>query len=162
MPTPAITPALRFMRSGTGKCYFVPTIAAATKIPTRLELNAGTDISGDINAFSGWMVQSGFIDAPDYGSRFVSKIPGRINADDSSVTMYESSNNVDSRSLLPRDTSGYLVFMDGGDVAGQKMDIFPIKVGSNTAQRSVDDEPALREITFAVTSVPVENATIPA
>lgn len=162
MPTPAITASTRFFRPGISKCYYVPTIASSTLVATRAELNAGTDLSSEIAAISGWMVQSNFIDTPDYSTQFTGKISGRTAADDSSITFYESQNSVDVRGVLPRNTTGYIYWADGGDVAGQKADVFPIKVGSNAKQRTVDDEAATIEVQFAVTRTPAENVTIPA
>lgn len=162
MPTPAITASTRFMRAGISKTYYIPTIAATNLTPTRAEMNAGTDLSSEVNAVAGFAVNSGFIDAPDYSTTFTAKISGRTASDDSSITFYDSQTTVDVRSVLPRNTTGYLMFLDGGDVAGQKADVFPIKVGSNTAQRTVDEEPALRTVTFAITRTPAENVTIPA
>src|SRR5690606_36007743 len=101
--------------------YWVPAIANKQE-PTRNELNAGTDLSRAIADVNGWMVSSEMIDVPDMGSRFVSKIPGRISANDSSVTYYMDRGGVDARAVMPRDAEGFMVWLDGGDVAGRKMD----------------------------------------
>lgn len=161
MATPALTASTRFFRPGISKCYYIPTIAATNLTPTRAEMNAGTDLSAEIADISGWSVTSSFIDTPDYSTQFTGKITGRTEADDSSITFYESQNSVDVRTVLPRNTTGYIMWLDGGDVAGQKADVFPVKVGSNAKQRTTDDEAAMIEVQFAVTRTPAENVTIP-
>jgi hypothetical protein len=160
MPAPNIPASTRFFRPGTTSVVFCTTIANKAA-PTRGEINAGTDLRNEVAEISGFQTTSETVDAPDLGSRFNVKIPGRIAADDSSLTLYESVTGVDARSLLPRDTTGFLLFMDGGDVSGRKMDVFPITVASLAHDRSLED-PGRLIVTFTVTSVPAENVLIPA
>jgi hypothetical protein len=130
--------------------------------PTRLEINSGTDLSGEVAEINGFSVVSDTIPTPDLGTRFVPKIAGRINADDSALNFYASSTGfTDARSVLPRDTTGYVIFMDGGDVATTgRMDIFPATVTSVPKLRALED-PAQVSVTFAVTRVPAEDIVIP-
>jgi hypothetical protein len=161
MAAPAITASTRFSARGKTKCYWVPSIANPAA-PTRSELNAGTDLSPQIADRSGWSVESDMIETPDLASRYTSTIPGPIKADDSSLTMYASKDGVDARALMPRDAVGYIVWLDGGDVASGKMDVFPVTVTSVSKQRSVDGEDAdTLEFAYAITAEPSENVTIP-
>ncbi|MER7126742.1 hypothetical protein [Micrococcus luteus] len=155
-----ITPATRFFRPGTTKCYWVPSISNKAA-PTRSELNAGSDLSKDVADISGWMVSGAKIDTPDLNSRFVSNIPGLTSAGDSSITFYASDTGSDVRALMPRDASGFIVWMDGGDVAGRKMDVYPARVLSVGKVRSMGAEAARLTIQYAVTSEPAEDVTIP-
>ncbi|MFI6883364.1 phage tail tube protein [Streptosporangium canum] len=161
MAATPITPASRFFRPGTTKAYWVVSISNKTA-PTRLELNAGADLSKDIADIAGWMVSGQKIDTPDLNSRFVSNIPGLTSAGESGITFYASDTGLDVRSLMPRDTAGFIVWMDGGDVAGRKMDVFPVRVLSVGKQRSMGAEAARLAIQYAVTSEPAEDVTIPA
>lgn len=149
----------RYIPPGTTRYYWVTTIANYTS-PTRAELNAGSDLTAEISAVSGFATSSDQQDTPDLGSRFTGKIPGRITADDSSITMYLSSNSSDVRTLLPRDTAGYVVIFPEGDVAGQKMDVFPAKVTGQPKSRDVEN-PSTINIQFSITKIPAENVTIP-
>ncbi|MFF3884026.1 hypothetical protein [Streptomyces sp. NPDC001914] len=149
----------RYIPPGTTRYYWVATISNYLS-PTRGELNAGTDLTGEISAVSGFATSSDQQDTPDLGSRFVSKIPGRITADDSSITMYASSTSSDARTLMPRDTAGYIVAFAEGDVTGQKMDVFPVKVTSVPKSRDVEN-PAGMTFQYAITRIPAENVTIP-
>lgn len=159
---PALSATTRFFLPEITNCVFVPTIAASTKIPTRAELTAGTTLTKEIADISGWGVKSNMIDTPDAGSRFVSQIGGRTNVDSSSITFYADITGSDVRQTLPRNQTGYIVWMDGGDVATQKMDIFPVKVTSVGKVRSSGDQAMQLTIEFAVTSPPAEDAPIPA
>ncbi len=161
MPATPIDAATRYINPETTKVLWLPSVANKFA-PTRAEINAGTDLSGDLADNSGWTVSSNQVDAPDMGSRFTSKVAGRISAEDSSLTMYAGKDSIDSRSLMPRDAVGFIVIMDGGDVAGRKMDVFPVTVSSVSKPRSVGDEPARIVFQYAITSQPAENVTIPA
>jgi hypothetical protein len=154
-----ITATSRYIPPGTTRYYWVATIANKNS-PTRSELNAGSDLTAEIASVSGFATNSDQQDTPDLGSRFVSKIPGRITADDSSITLYMSSTSSDVRTLLPRDTAGYICIFPEGDTAGLKYDVFPVKVTGQPKSRDVEN-PAQITIQFSVTSIPVENITVP-
>lgn len=162
MPPSALASSVRYFRPGTTKVYWVVAMATYTT-PTRAELNLGIDLSGEIAELSGFSVTSDFVDTPDLGTRYVSKIPGRINTEDSSINFYASSTGfTDARSVLPRDTSGYIVIMDGGDVTTTgRCDIYPVTVASVGKNRGIED-PATVTVSFAVTRVPAEDKVIPA
>lgn len=163
MPTPVITASTRYIDPAVTKCYYVPTIAAANLTPTRAELNAGTDLSPQLNDMSGWTVTSNLVDTPDLATTFTSKITGRTESADSSLTLYASVNGVDVRALLPRGTSGYIVWMDGGDVAANKCAVYPIKVSSCSVVRTVSGgEAAKVMVQVAITGQPGESLTVPA
>lgn len=160
MPATPITAASRYFRRGTTKVSFCPTISNKSA-PTRSELNAGTDLSNEVAEIEGWMVASGTIDTPSLGTRFNAKIDGEITADDSSLMFYASSDSVDVRSLQPRGTNGFIVWLDEGDVAGRKMDVFPVRVTATPKERNMDGAARI-QVQYAITSEPAENVTIPA
>lgn len=160
MPATQIVKSSRYFSPGTTRIYFCVSIANKSA-PTRAELDAGTDLTREVAEVDGWNVSSGSIDTPDYNSRFVSKVPGRIEADDSSLTFYADKEGQDVRTLMPRDATGYAVFLWGGDVTGQPMDVFPIQVGSVPKQMP-DNEAARLVVECFITDVPAENVSIPA
>src|SRR6476646_779459 len=120
MPPTPLTATLRYIPPGTRKIYWITTIATYTA-PTRGELNAGIDLSAEVAEINGFSVTSGTVDTPDLSSRFTSKIPGPITADNSSLSFYASTTSSDVRTVLPRDTSGFVVFLWEGDITGQRM-----------------------------------------
>ena len=68
----------RFMRKGTTKVYFLPTLAAGTGIPTAAEVTAGTALTAQIAEISGFTFANSPIDTPDMSTAFVGKIPGEV------------------------------------------------------------------------------------
>lgn len=161
MPATPITAVTRFFATGTTKWVFTVTVGTKTAV-TRTEINNGTDLSQDVAEVNGWQVTSELIDVPDINSRFTSKIPGRTSADDSSIKFYADASGADARVLFPRDQTGFILRMDGGDVAGRKMDVFPVRVSSVPKEMGTGDDAATLEVMFAITSEPAENVIIPA
>jgi hypothetical protein len=159
MPPSPLTVTTRYTTPGIRKIYWVTTMANYLS-PSRIELNAGIDLTNEIAEMTGFTVSSDTQDVPDMSSRFVAKIPGRINADDSSIRFYASQSSADVRTVLPRDTAGYVVTLWEGDVAGQKMDVWPAKVTATSVQTAMED-PASVEVGFSITRVPAQNVTIP-
>lgn len=154
--------SVRYFRPETTKVKWATTLATYAT-PTRAEITAATELSGEIAEITGFNVVAESIDTPDLANRFVSKIPGRITAEDSSINFYASSTGfTDARSVLPRNTTGFLIFMDGGDVTTTgRMDIWPCTVASVGILRGLED-PAMQQVTFTPTRVPAENVVIPA
>jgi hypothetical protein len=162
MPATTIAAATRFSSRGFTVIYWLPACANIAS-PTRAELNAGTNLSSQVMDGSGWTVSSEQIDAPDMATRFTSKIAGSISAEDSSLTMYASKTGVDARQLMPQDTAGFIVILYGGDVAGQKMDVWPVTVASVAKQISFQgDAPDTLVFSYSPTAVPASTVTIPA
>lgn len=162
MPTPVITASTRYTSIGLTKVYYLPSIASTSFIPTRTELNAGTDLSPEMADWSGWMVTGVQIATPDLSSVFESQISGRVSAAKSNITFYASKSGVDVRALLPRTTTGFIVWMDGGDIPGDKCEVYPITVMANGIDR--DNKMTLADrivIEFAITRQPAQAVAIP-
>jgi hypothetical protein len=157
-----IAASTRYINPETTDIYFVTSISSKAA-PTRAELNAGTNLVGENSASEGWNISAEQVPTPDMGNLFTGSIPGRLSAEDSSLTMYADLEGVDARTLMPRGTNGFIVWLDGGDVAGYLMDVFPVRVASLGKTRSVEgSEAAVIDIMFSITSAPAENVTIPA
>lgn len=162
MPATPISAVNRYWAVGTTKWVWATSVANyLTPGATRLEINAGTDISGEVADVNGFTVSSNQIDTPDVNSRFRSKIPGPIEAADSSLVIYADPTGADARTLFPRDQTGFMIRMDGGDVTGRKMSIFPCKVASQNKLMGTDEEAARIEISFTITRIPAEDLAIP-
>lgn len=158
----AINATSRFFARGVSKCYFLTTVANLSTGPTRSELTAGQDLTNEIADLDGWTVEGEDIETPDLGTEFTSKIPGPTSVDDSSITFYADETGDDVRTLLTRGTAGFIVWLDGGDVAGSPMDTYPVRVKSQGKSRSLDDDAMTIEISFSITREPVENLVVPA
>ena len=155
-----IPKAVRYWSVGLTQVHFLPAIADPGMAPTREEIVAGTDLTGEIAEWDGWSTTSEKIDTPDMVSRFVSNIPGAISAEDSSLTFYADRAGDDVRLVLPRDTSGFIIWMDGGDVPENYMDVYPVTVASAPKIRSTDNATMIR-VDFNITSEPAEDQVIP-
>jgi hypothetical protein len=158
-PTP-LTPTLRYVPQSVRKIYWVVTIATQSS-PTRSEINAGTDLTAEIQGMSGFSLTSGTKDTADLSTRFTSQIPGAITADKCEIICYASSTSADVRAVLPRDAVGFILALWEGDVPTQKMDVFPVKVSSTFLDTAIAD-PAQVHVEFVVTKLPSLNVTIPA
>lgn len=157
--------SIRYANYDTTKIFFLPTIAAsATLAATRAEITAGTDLTPEVSDVSGWSLTGATIDAPDLLSEFVSKVPGRTSAEDSSLTFYASENSTDVRGVLAYKAIGFIVLMHGGDVPSTgKMDVFPVRVTNpGVPTISTGDELAKVTIGFAITREPKLGVAIPA
>jgi hypothetical protein len=154
-----LSPSQRYFPPGTRAVYWVPTIADIDS-PTRGELDAGTDLTGEISAMAGFSVTSATISTPDLGTRFAPDIPGQITATGSSITLYMSEDSTDVRELMPRDSTGFVVILWEGDQSGRKMDVYPVTVTSAPKDSSTTSAATIT-VDFAVTSEPAENITIP-
>lgn len=159
MATP-INSSVRYYRRGVTKVLWVPTIASKAA-PTRSELNAGTALEGETGAMSGWQTTSNTVATPALGSRFTPVVGGEITAAESSLTFWASKDGDDVRTLLQREDTGFIVWMDEGDVEGQTCDVYPVTVTSQAKVRELDSAAQIMA-QFAITSEPAENVTIPA
>lgn len=161
MPLTPIPESTRFFQPEISKVYFLPTVADPENV-TRAEINAGHDITDEIAAISGFLATSNYIDTPDLKRRFVARIGGRITVADSSLTFYGSQDGEDVRTIMQRLDRGVLVFMDGGDVPAQPMDVFRVEVNSIGKQRSVDENAFQLLVGFGILQPPAEDVLIPA
>lgn len=152
----------KYMRRGTSKFFFVPTIAADSMIPTRAELSAGTHFSAFIAAMDGWTVANQEIDTPDMADTYDSTIPGSDKADSSSFTFYEDEEDADLEGIFAKGTTGYVVILRKGDIPGNNsMDVFEIRVASQSPQYTADNEAAKFMVTCSITSRPLQGAAVP-
>ncbi|MFI8085932.1 hypothetical protein ACIF6L_34720 [Kitasatospora sp. NPDC086009] len=165
MPTtiPAPVPVEKFSRRGTSVFLFLPTIVATTMVPTRPELVAGTNLSAAISEMDGWTTENQAIETPDMSDDYDSSIPGSDKAADSSFTFYEDNTTSVLEELLKKGTVGYVVILRKGDIPTNKsMDIFKVRVGSQSPAFSADNEAAKFTVNFSITQRPVQGAAVPA
>ena len=160
MAAPPIAASNRFIPEGTTVYYWVVTMATYTA-PTRAELNAGTNLTPEVADSGAWAITSNAVDAPDLATTFTAQIPGKISVDGATINMYSDVAAADARALMPRNTVGYIVKFPGGDVAGRKMTVFPVKVGS-VAEPTAFGNPTTLNFAYYVSRIPGENLTVPA
>jgi hypothetical protein len=159
-PTPLSTTD-RYISPEVAKTYFVPTIADLTA-PTRLEIDAGTDLTAEIAAMTGWEVSADRVAVPDLGTRFTGRISGRVNPGDAQIVFYASQDTADVRDLLARGDAGHIWIGDGGDVPTQKARVFEVDVSAVTPTIDVGGTEGARVMVDFSTKRVAEETTIPA
>jgi hypothetical protein len=96
---------------------------------------------------------------PDMGTYFAHKIPGWRMVDESTLTFYAGDDGSDIRTLINTLDEGYICWLDGGDVEGYPLHVFPVTVRSRGVTRG--EAAGLIVVSFSVTSEPIET-TAPA
>lgn len=153
----------RFNRKGVTKILFAETIAAASYLPTVAEITGATDYTKQIAAVEGFTLENQPIETPDMDSTFVAKIPGDDSAADSSLTFYEDDTTDTIETDLAKGTEGFILIARKGKAASTKgLDVYPVRVASNSAAITADNEAAKILVQFTITDRPLLNATIPA
>lgn len=158
---------MRFMRKGTTKLFLVPTIASATLIPTAVEVNAGTNATPDLNEINGFNFSNDTIETRDMDTTFVGNIPGEDTAEDSNLVFYEhkayASNPI--KTAMAKGTTGFIVIFFAGiagatPAAGDKADVWPVIIASNTRQYTAANEAAMWRADFATSAEPKFDRTL--
>jgi hypothetical protein len=126
----------RYFPVGTRQWYYVPTIADPSA-PKRAELDAGTDLSGEIvdGSISGFELSGATLDVPDTGDTFTGTIRGRVTAAASALALYVDE-FTSARTLFAEGDKGFIVIFPEGDhapVVGPPaqnfvMDVWPVEV----------------------------------
>jgi DNA polymerase III sliding clamp (beta) subunit (PCNA family) len=152
----------RFNRKGVTKILFAETIASPTYQPTTAEVTGATDYTKQVAAVDGFALENQEIETPDMDSTFVSKIPGDDSASDSSLTFYEDDTTDTIETDLAKGTTGFILICRKGKSGGTKgMDVYPVRVASNSAALTADNEAAKIVVRFSITDRPLLNATVP-
>ncbi len=174
MPLATVLPQVpdAFTPLERSKVYLYKTLNpfANPAAPTRLEINAGVDITAQIADWAGFTVTTELIDVPNIANKFVPRIGGRITSEDSSITFHLSRTNADIRAHMKADetgvggpaaTVGWLLLADAGDVAGALADLYPFEVTSVSKVRAIDANLRVT-VNIAFRSRPYENIALPA
>ncbi|WP_416520008.1 hypothetical protein [Streptomyces achromogenes] len=152
----------RFNRKGVTKILFTDTIASTSYLPTTAELTGATDYTKQIAAVDGFSLENQEIETPDMASTFVSKIPGDDSASDSSLTFYEDDTTDLIETDLAKGTTGFIIICRKGKAPSTKgMDVYPVRVASNSAAITADNEAAKIMVKFSIIDRPLFNATVP-
>ena len=159
MPPAPLFPTRRYFPPGIRKVYWMLTTANYLA-PTRAELNAGTDLSGEVKTMTGWSLVSAQVDVPDMGSRFTSQVPGRLTSSSNEIDFFLDQGGDDIRRLLSQGLNGFVVTLWEGDVSGQWMDVFPVRVASLAPDATIED-PGAVTAAFAATKIPALQIVIP-
>lgn len=160
MAPPALNPSDRYIHPETAKVYLIDAVANILT-PLRGEIDAGIDITGEIAEMTGWEVPANLQPVPDLGKKLTGRIGGRIEPADSSIMFYADRGTADIRDVVARGDQTHVMILHGGDVAGQKSDLFKVEVASVSKPINVAGDPARIPVMFAINNV-AEDVAIPA
>lgn len=161
MTAPAIAPVDRYIAAGVTRIYWVGTIAVVAA-PTRLELDAGWDLSGEVADTGGWTGSPSFMPTARLASTWETSRRGRRRPEGTSITLYADRAGDDIRALLAVGTVGNVVVFHGGDVPGRLMDVWPVEVAALSQPTTIIGDPAQVVASFAVPADPVLDVVVPA
>ncbi len=159
-PTP-IPGGNRFSPRGVRKVYALPAVAAATLIPTRAEINAGTDLTPQISSMGGFAESANFVETPDLVSQFNGKIVDGVSAEDPTVGFYGSKDGADASDFFDRGQTWFIVVCNYGDAAGRPADVFPTEVGSVAPPLEMSGAFNIN-VAFSITDEPARRVALPA
>lgn len=161
MTAPAIGPVGRYVAAGVTQIYWVGAIAVPAA-PSRTELDAGWDLSGEVADTGGWLTTPTYNSTTRFASQNETTRPGTLGVDGTNLMMYADRAGADIRALLAQGTSGFIVVFPGGDVAGRLMDVWPVQVARLWQPVEMGDTPAQIPVDFAVTGDIQPGLTVPA
>lgn len=154
----------RFMRKGTTKVFFATTIVDINA-PSVTEMAAATNLTPQIAEISGFTFSNSPIQTPDMDTKFVSQIPGEDSTEESMIVFYEDQTSNPIRTVLAKDTTGYICIFSAG-IAGaapansEVCEVWPVTVSSNARRYTATNEAAQYEVKFATTAEPDQDSTV--
>lgn len=152
---------MKFFRRGVSEIFFLPSVASVSA-PTRAEITAGTELTPEVAAISGFQLTNTPIPTPNLADVFTPQITGEDTIADSSLTFNDDDTSTAVRSALAKGNAGYLLFMPYGDVTAKRAEVWPVVSTGYNDEWSVDNTPAKAMAGFAVTAVPTQDAVVPA
>lgn len=158
-PTP-LAATDRYVHAGETAVYWVASIATIST-PTRGELDAATDLTGEVAGVVGWRLRSAVRDVPHITDTFTPQVMAELSVDASDLVFYASRAGAEVTALLSRGTVGHVVFLHGGDVEGNPMEVWPVRVASTSRAVTVDSDSARIVVQFVVTSAPAQDVPAP-
>ncbi len=129
----------RYVFEGTGEVWLVPTISSPGA-PTAAELNAGTDLTGQMVGDLVLPFEDTPADSADMSSNFNSQVAGDVGGTPGTFTIHKEQLLAADTvyTALPRGTTGYLCVNQRGLstastwAVADAVDVWPIEVGSRT------------------------------
>lgn len=150
----------RYIPAGVTRIYWVPAIADSAS-PTRLELDAGTDLTAEVAEAVGWRLQSERRNIQALGQQFRPELEGSLAVDDTRLLMYADQSGGDVATLLSRGDAGHVVILHGGDVAGNPMDVWPVRVAARARIVGGGSGPGVIDVQFVVSAEPALDVAVP-
>lgn len=151
----------KYINRGTLQIWFTPTLSSQTS-PSIAAIQAGTDLTARVAEINGFVFSASAVDTPTLDTVFNLKIAGTLDVDDSSLVVYDIDDATDDvkTALSTINTNGFLVFAPYGMVATKKCEVWPIRVGSYSTSKTVENEAAKSTISLFTTAQPTLAAAL--
>ena len=160
MPATPLFPYTRYFPPGTRKYYWVTAIANPAA-PARAELNAGTDLTGQVAVVNGFTLQRATADVTPLGSSFTVLLNTTLDAGSTSeLILYASADSHDARLLMPAGSTGFVVLLPEGDIPGQYCEVWPANVNAMFFEPATET-PGEIHFQYTITAAPSQNVLIP-
>lgn len=158
---PVITATTQYTKFNTTRYIWLPTVADI-HAPTLAEFNAGTDLTPEITAISGFDTQVNEIANPKAGTNYTGNLPGRETPNATTITFALSTAGptVDVRSVLVQNASGVMAICNEGIVASGYSDNWPSRVAAVSVQQDLEGI-AIAVVSFSLYKTPARYVAIP-
>lgn len=139
MAATAITKPTPYQGPARAKLYILTSAIAdqTTGVPTRTELNAGSDITPGLADFAGGEFTANSQEVRDWSTLNPAKVPDFNSLSDITITGNADVAGADIRTTFVQDASVTAVWMDTGDTPARKMQVFFCTVASKSLVPSV-------------------------
>jgi hypothetical protein len=156
----------RFNRKGRTGVWFVASLANPAS-PSAAAVAAGTAIHDQLKLFDGWTSETEDLDNADWGSTFAKTLPGGETPAASSLTIFAGDADADAgeaiRAALGQGgADGYVVWVKRSKTpaAGERCDVFPVRVKASNDDREAGNAIASFTVGFAIPNVPSKNVAM--
>lgn len=156
-----LSPTQRYLHVATTRIYWVVTINNVTA-PLRAELDAGVDLTAQVAAVVGWNARRLVLDVQGMTQDFEAQVDGSLQVDDSRLVLWADQNGADAGDVLVPGLAGHVVFLFGGDLAGNPMNVWPVSVAVSSRSISSPGDLGLIDVQFVVTADPALERSAPA
>ncbi len=125
-------------------------------------MNAGTDLTGQVAAISGFTLPRDVIDVTPLGSQFTVLVNSTIDvvSQINEIILFATSASNDARFLIPTGTVGFVVFLFEGDITSQFCEVWPANVNTFYFEQDMET-PGEIHFQFTIMALPSQNVPIP-
>lgn len=149
-----------YYRRGVSKIKALPAVAGTS--PTRVEINAGIDLSPSVLGIGGFKLTNSPISYQPLDVTFDPQIDGPDTTDASTLDLRDDDVATAVRTALAKGTPVQIVLMPYGDVPTKRCEVWRCKSTGVNDDWDMSAKVAMFQTGFAVLSLPTQTAVIPA
>jgi hypothetical protein len=151
----------RFIPNENTYVGFSPTAPTVLDAPKIADITSATEITGFVSGLN-FSATGSAVPTPNLATLFETSIPGTTTAT-ATLDAYRDDDTDDAWELLPRATEGVMYISRYGGkptTAGDKLEVWPVRVISRTASNMTNNTVATFTVTFSVPEEPAEDAVL--